>query len=139
MMQPVQPIGLEHLGRAAGIEIRQRGSSDDLAGRDVEQNAERSRRAVAAHRSGKLGLHTVLDAEIDGAHDRKAHHLAADHRTDAVRQIDVPLQAGDPLVVDVDAAEYVRGKSPGRVDSLGLWPQRQPRQTQVVDTLRLRR
>ena len=94
-----------------------------FAGVDVEDDAGRGDRLVALHRAGELVAQDVLDAEVDRQLDR-LEVLAA--REAGVVQIgepvvvDIFLDAGDALVVDVDEADDVRGGRAARIEAAVL-------------------
>src|SRR5436190_17632446 len=94
-------------------------------------------RLVEIHGAGELGLDGVLHAHVE----RQAygwtlgqrgplHGLHADHL------VDVALDAGDALVVDVDVTDDVAGKRSARVGAAQLAAEVEAREAEVVHGLR---
>ena len=100
-------------------------------------DAGRALRLVAAHRVGELGFDGVLHADVDRqAHGRALGERGALHGLDADHLVDVALDAGDALVVDVDVAEHVSGELAAGIGTPQLAAEIEARSTEIVHRLR---
>ena len=123
-----------------GVEVGQRRHGEDFAGVGVEDDAGGGERRVALHGAGQLVVQDVLDAEID----RQAHRLdvlvageAGGVKIGEAVVVDVFLEAGDALVVDVDEAEDVGGGRPAGIEAAALLQEADAGNAEGVDLLLL--
>ena len=100
---------------AVGVEIGQADAGQDLAARDVEHDRGGALGGEARARRLELAAHHLLNPEIEGQHQRR---LALVGIGQAV--IEAALDAGEPLVLDPDVADQMRGQRALRVDPVAL-------------------
>ena len=94
-------------------------------------------RLVALNRAFKLGLDRVLHADVERqAHGRPLGERRTLHRLDADHLVDIALDAGDALVVDVDVAENVPGERASGIGAAQLAAEVEARQAEVMHGLR---
>ena len=116
------------IARGIGVELRQRGHRQDLAGVDVHDDPGRADRRKLRHRA----LQLMLERLLDRAGDRQFQRRAALRRI-AQPVVERALDPGAAIAVDVGIAEHVRGERGLRIEPVGLARQRHPRLAERVD------
>ena len=113
-----------------------------LAGMDVEDDAGSGDRLVAVHRPDEFVAEDVLDAHVD----RQLHRLEivrpAEARLVQVAEpavVDIFLDAGDALIVDVDEADDMRGGGTAGIEAPVLGEEADAGNAEVVNLLALGR
>ena len=89
---------------------------------------------VALHRLGEFVMHDVLDAQVDRQLDRL--EVLGDRQTRRLQVgkplvVDVFLEAGNALVVDVRQADDVRNGRAGRIEAALLGAEADARQAEL--------
>ena len=122
--------GVEPVAGPRRVDLGQRDGGDDLAGVGFEHEAGGRRRRVARRRQLQLLGKRVLHADVDGQAQRLASACARDPARASTRPVSSSsaLDAGQPLVVDVDGAEEVAGERAQRIGALELGAEGQARQ-----------
>src|SRR5690606_15046840 len=138
----VQAVLFQRVERIVRIVVRQRGHGDNFAGPRVDDRAGSRHRVIAFQGSLQLVAQDVLGAQVN----RKAHRLervgTGEPQSLEVGQtlvVDVFLDAGDALVVDVHQAQDVRGGRTAWIEAAFISAETKARNAEREDVGRLAR